>query len=413
MTTSIRARITLLALGLTAGLLIGEVVLRAYASFQDGFGMTMTQFDPMAALIVPHGELGYRQRPNSVFRYNNGTFTTTNSMGYRGPVVAVPKPSGTFRIILLGESTTHGWGVTDNETIDAYMRSTLRARYLDRRIDVVNLAFDGYDSWQLVERLRTDGMRLEPDLIIVNAGINDVRNARFQNLADPDPRTVLWASVLQRLREEQARGGPTIWTRIKHHSYLARLAPITRQYWAAASGRHEQPTFTPNRQAADIFESNLRRIVDLTSDEDTPLILSTPPSALPFRYDPHATSDIGYWLVDAASTEHLREELARRMKRVVASGLGRGRTIAYVSHRLSADMFLDDAHLTPSGNREMALDFVAAIAPFIPAHSISQDAETLPTPDVPTPRHTPRHEWAPPWRLRVVESGVLPGGKIL
>src|SRR5262249_20655171 len=240
-------------------------------------------------------------------------------MGYRGPEVRTPKPSGTFRIILLGESTTHGWGVMDDETIDAYLRSLLRERYPDRSVDVINLAFDGYDSRQLLERYRSDGMRLEPDLIIVNAGINDVRNTRFKNLADPDQRTLIWEGVLERLRKEQARGGPTVWTRIKHYSYLARLPTIARQYLTASSAsRTPHERMTPNLGAADIFKRNLKRIAPLPSQAIIPVIFPTPPSSLSFRYKPDATSIISYWIVDATTTQHLRDELTRRMQRVVA-----------------------------------------------------------------------------------------------
>jgi lysophospholipase L1-like esterase len=360
---AILIRLTAVALGLVVGGLVGEISVRVYASFDQHAHRVLLQADPLAVLIAAHGELGYRPRPNSVFRYGNGTFATTNSMGYRGPVVRTPKPSGTFRIILLGESTTHGWGVKDDETIDTYLRSLLRERHPDRSVDVINLAFDGYDSLQLLERLRSDGMRLEPDLIIVNSGINDVRNTRFKDLADPDPRTLMAEGLVQRLREEQARGGPTVWTRIKHYSYLARLPSVARQYLTASSlTSHKQVKVTPNLEAADIFERNLKRIVALASQANIPLLFSTPPSSLSFRYKPDATSTISYWIVDAATTQHLRDELARRMRRVVADERNERHQVAYIPHRLSTEMFLDDAHLTSSGNRQMALDFVDAVA---------------------------------------------------
>jgi len=365
---AILIRLTAVALGLVLGVLVGEISVRVYASFNKHAHRVLLRNDPLAVLISAHGEFGYRPRPNSVFRYGNGTSATTNAMGYRGPVVRTPKPSGTFRVILLGESTTHGWGVMDDETIDAYLRSLLRERYPDRSVEVVNLAFDGYDSRQLLERYRSDGIRLEPDLIIVNAGINDVRNARFKHLADPDPRTLFWEGVLQRLRKEQARGGPTVWTRIKHYSYLARLPAVAREYLTALPASHTPPEqVTPNLEAADIFERNLKRIAALASRANIPVIFSTPPSSLSFRYKPDATSTITYWVVDAATTQHFRDELARRMQRVVADERNERHPVTYIPHRLSTEMFLDDAHLTASGNRQMALDFVDAITLYVDA----------------------------------------------
>jgi hypothetical protein len=190
-----------LAAAAVVGGALAEVAVRVYASVDEAFGTGMRSHDALAANIEPQGELGFRPKPNSVFRYSNGTAATINAMGYRGPLVAVPKPPGTFRILLLGGSTTHGWKVNDDETIDAYLRRILRRLYPGPQYEVVNLAFDGYDSNELVERLRHDGLPLAPDLVVVNAGVNDVGNARIPDLRDRDPRPLLYAGILAQLRE--------------------------------------------------------------------------------------------------------------------------------------------------------------------------------------------------------------------
>ena len=46
------------------------------------------------------------------------------------------------------------------------------------------------------------------------------------------------------------------------------------------------------------------------------------------------------------------------MRRFVAELNGAGLTAAYVSHSIEAARFLDDAHLTPDGNHEVAASFV-------------------------------------------------------
>ena len=134
--------------------LLAEGTIRAYASVNRAFGAGLKEFDPMAVQIEPHGRLGYRQRPNSVLHYGNGAVATANSMNYRGPEVPLHPAPGTIRIILLGGSTTHGFGVADDQTIDTYMRQQLTAKYPGVRFDVVNLALDGYDALQMLERLR-------------------------------------------------------------------------------------------------------------------------------------------------------------------------------------------------------------------------------------------------------------------
>jgi lysophospholipase L1-like esterase len=358
-------RATAALLGLLLGGVVGELAIRTYAGVHAAARQRLAEADPMGVLVAPHGELGYRPRPGSVFRYGNGAVATMNSEGYRGPVVAVPKPADMFRVVLLGESTTHGWGVGDGETIDAFMRERLATRYAGRKFDVVNLAFDGYDVRQLLERFRTDGMRLQPDAIIVNTGVNDVRNARFAHLTDPDPRTLIWETVLRRLRDEDARGGPTLWTRMKHYSYLARLPAVAQQQRMHAAVTASR--VTPDPAALEIFARNLERIAALARSADIPVIFSTPPSALAFAYPPDATSTISYWLNDAETTQRLRDDLAARMQRVVAGARRQGQRISYLAHELPGDAFLDDAHLTGAGNRQMAARFTAALEPYIDA----------------------------------------------
>ena len=349
-------------------LLLAEVALRVYAATSDGWLAGRLGADPYDVLVEPMGETGYRPRPDRTFNYDNGTAAHSNSMGYRGPEVAVPKPAGTTRVLLLGGSTTHGWGVDDGETIDGYMREALARAYPDRHFEVVNLAFDGYDSWQLLERLRIDGLRLEPDFVIVNTGVNDVKNARYPDLQeDPDPRTLLWGGELHRLRAEKEAGGPSLFTRLKHHFYLFRLPGILRE--ARSSG--PSGPIVPHPDARDFFERNLHRIVALADQADAVLLLSTDPSSLRTRYQPSDTSHRGYWLADAGSTQEYRDSLDARLRSVADSARDAGLAVGFVA---PADIppgdFLDDTHLTAAGNRRLAAAFVAAMAPFLAERAI-------------------------------------------
>lgn len=368
--------LALLAISASVGFLLAEIGLRVLTRLKPEFGRQMKAYDPLAILVDAHGELGYRQKPQVRFRFPNGTFATSNGMGFRGPDVRVPKPAGTFRVVLLGESTTHGWGVGDAQTIDAYMRHFLRQRHSGRPMEVVNLAFDGYDAYQIFERLRSDGMRLEPDVIIVNTGVNDVRNARFANLRDKDPRTLIWEDETARLREEQRRGGPRLWTRIKHYSYLARMPGVLRDRRVFRSQIRTRRESTPHPEAADNFERNLLRIAELARSQEIPLLFSTPPSVLNDRPDAFDSAPRTYLLGSPATTQQYRDTLAARMRAVVARLAVSGQRVAYVLHALPPTMFLDDAHLTPAGNRQMALDFADAVAPYVPAPRTDATART-------------------------------------
>jgi lysophospholipase L1-like esterase len=342
-----------------ATLVAVEGVLRFWAYVSPEFAGRLKQFDLLAVQIEPMGQFAYRQRPNAVFHYRNGTVATSNRLGYRGPLVALPKPRGAVRVILVGGSATHGYGVNDGDTIDAHMRRLFATH--SSSFEVVNLACDGYDSYQNYERIRSDGLRFEPDLIILNSGINDVRNSRFTDLEDPDPRTLLWRTVIESLREQEARGRPTLRTVLKHHIYLWCFASLVR--WSFRTGPVEEPSAKPtepNWGVLDYFERNLRRTAALAAERSAALLLSTEPSGIPSNCPADAVSPRDYWIGNAGVTQEVRNRLAAVTRSVAAKLHQQGQRIASVSLDLAPGMFMDDAHLTPAGNQAVAANFVAA-----------------------------------------------------
>lgn len=358
----------LLIAGVLLGAAVGEGILRLYAAAGGEVGRRLNEHDPLRVLIEPMGDLGYRQRPRSVMRYPNGAFASANSLGFRGPEVTREKPVGIVRVVLLGGSTTHGWWVNDRETIDAHMRVMLAQLAPFQRFEVINAALDGYDSYQLLERLRIDVLPLRPDIVIINSGINDVRNARFTEIADGDSRTLLWGNVLERLRREQVEG-PSIWSLAKHHSLLLRLpgflnlllaSPSDRANDQISQGEGESTVFfTPD--AADYFERNLVRIAETARVAGIKLIFSTPPSSLTQGYRSTSGLRVNYIIGDNATTQAYRDTLAGRMQRVAAAHSSGGFFIPYLAPTVPLADFLDDAHLSTTGNRIVAEAFTRAV----------------------------------------------------
>ena len=352
-----------LALGL--GLLCAEGVLRLYSVIGGEVGRGLARRDPLAVRFVPHGEFGYRQQANGTQPYPNGTRARWNELGYRGPAVSLAKPDDTFRVVLLGGSTTHGYGVDNDQTIDAHMRRMLAERYPDRRFEVVNLALGGYDSYQVFERMRTDGTGLSPDLVIVNSGINDVRNSVHTDIEPADPRTLLWETNMSAMRREMETGRFSLSTRLKHYLYLARLPGYIRSRMRIAPQVEEARTAVPKPDAIDYFADNIVKTADLARGTGAQLILSTPPSSLSTRYAPGDVSHIGYWIVDAKTTQDYRDRLAARMERLAGELSRPGEPVAYVSAEPPPQHFIDDCHLTGEGNRDVAEALVEAMAPLV------------------------------------------------
>lgn len=356
--------IALAAVGLVT-LGVFEGALRVASATSPALASTLRSYDPLAVQIVPIGQYGYRQRPGARLTYRNGTSATANALGFRGPEVSLEKPAGTLRILLLGGSTTHGWGVDDSATIDAHLRDILHARYPERRFEVLNLALDGFDSHALVERLRAEGLRYDPDVVIVNTGINDVRNVRIPNLQDPDERMLIWESVLRRLRAEEAAGGPSLWSRTKHRLMVARMPGVLRDATTNRRIQQGRPVESVHPEGIEIFTRNLHRMAALADSADALLLLSTPPSSLRSKYQPQDVSSISYWVINAETTQQVRDTLAARLRGVADSMRTAGGRVAHVPHALPDEVFFDDCHLTGRGNRMMAEDFATALGPWL------------------------------------------------
>ena len=102
-----------------------------------------------------------------------------NEDGFRGPRHARPKPGGVFRIVVLGDSISFGYGVTEPEAWPRLLEASLASEASDAsgpRVEVVNLAVGGYNAFNEARLLEDVGLGYEPDLVLVQFCINDLND---------------------------------------------------------------------------------------------------------------------------------------------------------------------------------------------------------------------------------------------
>lgn len=97
---------------------------------------------------------------------------TINREGYRGRPVAVPKPRGTYRLLVLGDSLVEGSYVDDGSTVAEQLEVALRRRLGDR-IEVVGIGRAGYTITDEMDYFREKGHRLDPDAVVLVSALND------------------------------------------------------------------------------------------------------------------------------------------------------------------------------------------------------------------------------------------------
>lgn len=98
-----------------------------------------------------------------------------NSRGFRGRELRIPKPKGVFRIAAVGGSTTYTVKVNDNaQTYPALLEALLRHEQGYTRVEVLNAGVAGYTSWESLINVAFRVLDVEPDLVIVYMGVNDM-----------------------------------------------------------------------------------------------------------------------------------------------------------------------------------------------------------------------------------------------
>jgi hypothetical protein len=100
-----------------------------------------------------------------------------NTDGFRGQEFSRVKTK--YRVACVGGSTTYCIGVSENQTWEFYLEQLLQPD-----CEVLNFGIPGHSSVEHKKLLPQILSRYEPDLVIVQMGLNDLRN---MNLADPGP----------------------------------------------------------------------------------------------------------------------------------------------------------------------------------------------------------------------------------
>jgi hypothetical protein len=171
---------------------------------------------------------------------------------------------------------------------------------------------------------------------------------------------------MRTMREEAQRGHrlPTV---LQHYSYLARIPGYALEVWGQRRGLRVIRVTEPHDSAVDYFGTNVARTTELAYGVGAAVILSVPPSALSMRNKASDPVEKSYWVRDAGTTDVYRRRLAVRMREIADRQRAAGRRVAYVTHDLPLEQFLDDAHLTGAGNRTVAHGLIEAAGPFIQA----------------------------------------------
>lgn len=319
-----------------------------------------------------------------------GHLVRTNSLGLRDREHGEKAP-GTVRVLMLGDSFIEGLGLRDEDVIPRQVVRRLR-RLACRRIEVVNAGVTSYSPILEYLLLQHVGLRLAPDLVVLNFDMTDVHDdvirAGIARLGPdglplavpatreeaalllpplPLPRPLGFLAPAERLATRlviyrdfrKSRLGQRLLGPLKlTPERLASLGLIGNvQYDILAITRDGQ--FPGMREAWALTERHVRGIRDLAAAHDIPFVLTVYPHA----HQVSATESpagrghvgIGPGLYSSEAPFQILERLGRREGFPVISLLRAFRA----AEASEAPLFrTDDIHHTPAGTRVFAEAFV-------------------------------------------------------
>lgn len=241
----------------------------------------------------------------------------------RGGTVAA---EGSIRILCVGDSHTFGLPLPEEESYPAQLAEALAARHPDFDVEVVNLGIPSLNSAFVANRLEQQIHQIQPQLVIVWVGINNLWNVVERG---PFSRGDSAWSVRQKLHASRLfRLVSMLWFSFTGHKY----DPASRGGWwpgeATPSGR--LPTGAPKSNPAPGLLRDLSRIASVGRALDVPILFV----AYPFS----GQQSISRIIVQAAARAGVGVVDTRRaMERARGDGYAR------------ADLIDERAGLHPSG----------------------------------------------------------------
>jgi lysophospholipase L1-like esterase len=185
-------------LGLCCSALLLEGALRLAFHRSLDFSMEMWKYAVALKQPVSDPKLSFVHRANTQ-AFLMGADVRINSQGLRDDERTLKKQADTFRILLLGDSTTFGWGVPEHLTSAKLLERELSQRGpRDRRFEVINAGVGNYGTVQESTYYQTRGRAFAPDLVILVYFINDAEPVPRENRGLLLDRSYLLAFVSNR-----------------------------------------------------------------------------------------------------------------------------------------------------------------------------------------------------------------------
>ena len=344
-------------------------VLASINQLKDRYGddLFVEKIDARGSSLAAHYYLGHIPAPN--FRLGENMH---NAWGFRGEEFVIDKAENTFRIVALGGSSTYASDVPDYRNSYPFLLEEYLHESGFDSVEVINAGVIGYSSHQNLMNLQFRILPLQPDLVIVYQGFNDVSSRLVypysQYLGDNSGtvRPVLFGIFMPEIWEYSSALrilGLSLGLTTTHAATDLHLSSLpSSAHWKTYARQFNRGAY-PSGIFAEVsaaemlqnnppvyFERNLRSLVSISASHDVHLLLVTMAldedhdEASGRTYQRHFTSED--YVFGVAQHNELTRNIGAQLNTPVFD-------LAKVfpdDHTL----FTDGLHMTEKGNRARA-----------------------------------------------------------
>ena len=147
---------------------LGELLIRIYLRYNTVYDIEMTRYALYDKVDSDNPRIGHEHKPNSSMRLMN-VMVDINTDGLRDREYPV-KNGDNYRIIVLGDSLTFGWGVAEQDTFSNLLEENLNKSY---PTEIINFGTGNYNTEQEVNLFKEKGLKYKPDKVVLFYFIND------------------------------------------------------------------------------------------------------------------------------------------------------------------------------------------------------------------------------------------------
>lgn len=302
---------------------------------------------------------------------------TTNNMGFRGEDLVNPKPQGEFRIFLIGGSTAECLSVDDSQAINTVLQNELTRKIpAGQTVKVYTAAKSGDRSYDHIAMIVHRLVHLQPDLIVVFAGFNDLnasmKHADYLHYKNNGYETRLAGRTLAMMLVTEFELGRRVQSVMKSLTgktdrQIFEEIPVKTDYKEKVKVRLSVPVsdeFPRTDQAA--YRRNLATIEGVARAHGIQLVLMTQPSSWNSAIDPNIRN--WHWMTYRAgktySENSMDVALTALNNVMIEVGKERGVPVLDLAKSIpkSTEFFIDDVHFNVKGAHEIGAQLASFIS---------------------------------------------------